>query len=64
MIKMKRCFSTSNRKILYLTMPIVCRKNLSQSELTDCKIKVEEPIPDTLRFRATRESELDMKFFW
>jgi hypothetical protein len=38
MIKMKWCFSTSNRKILYLTMQIVCRKNLSQSGLTDCKI--------------------------
>jgi hypothetical protein len=23
--------------------------------------KVEEPVPDTLRFRATKESELDMK---
>jgi hypothetical protein len=23
--------------------------------------KVEEPIPDTLRFRTTKESELDMK---
>jgi hypothetical protein len=31
-------FSTSNYKILYLTMLIVCRKNLSQSDLTDCKI--------------------------
>jgi type IV secretory pathway TraG/TraD family ATPase VirD4 len=26
MIKMKWCFSTSNRKILYLTMLIVCKK--------------------------------------
>jgi hypothetical protein len=31
-------FSTYNRKILYLTMPIVCKKNLNQSDLTDCKI--------------------------
>jgi hypothetical protein len=38
MIKMKWCFSTSNRKILYLTMPIVCRKKLSQSDHMDCKI--------------------------
>jgi hypothetical protein len=38
MIKMKWCFSTSNRKILYLIMLIVCRKNLSQSDLTDYKI--------------------------
>jgi hypothetical protein len=30
--------STSNHKILYLTMLIVCRKNLSQSDVTDCKI--------------------------
>jgi hypothetical protein len=40
--KWKWCFSTSNRKILYLTMLIVCRKNLSQSGLTDCKIKTIE----------------------
>jgi hypothetical protein len=26
--------------------------------------KVEEPIPDTLRFRVTKESKLDLKFFW
>jgi hypothetical protein len=38
MIKMKWCFFTSNRKILYLTMLIVCRKNLSQSDLTDLGI--------------------------
>jgi hypothetical protein len=38
MIKMKLCFSTSNCKILYLTMLIVCRKNLSQSDNMDCKI--------------------------
>jgi hypothetical protein len=31
-------FSTSNRKILYLTILIVCRKNLNQRDLTDCKI--------------------------
>jgi hypothetical protein len=28
------------------------------------EFKVEEPIPDTLRFRATKESELDMKKIW
>jgi hypothetical protein len=28
-----------------------------------CDTKVEEPIPDTLRFRTTKESELDMNFF-
>jgi hypothetical protein len=38
MIKMKGCFSTFNRKILYLTILIVCRKNLSQSDRMDCKI--------------------------
>jgi hypothetical protein len=38
MIKMKWCFSTSNRKILYLNMLIVYKKNLNQSDLTDCKI--------------------------
>jgi hypothetical protein len=38
MIKMKRCFSTSNSKVLYLTMPIVGRKNLSQSDFMDSKI--------------------------
>jgi hypothetical protein len=38
MIKMKWWFSTSNYKILYPTMLIVCRKNLSQSNLKDCKI--------------------------
>ena len=27
-------------------------------------IKVDEPILDTLRFRATKESKLDMNFFW
>jgi hypothetical protein len=31
-------FSTSNRKIIYLTMLIVCRKNLTQSDHMDCKI--------------------------
>ena len=31
-------FSNSNHKILYLTMPIVCRKNNSQNDLMDCKI--------------------------
>jgi hypothetical protein len=30
--------------------------------MTDkCQGKVEEPIPDTLRFSTTKESELDMK---
>jgi hypothetical protein len=38
MIKMKLCFSISNYKILYLTMLIVCGKDLNQSNLTDCKI--------------------------
>jgi hypothetical protein len=38
MIKMKLSFSTSNYKIFYLTMLIDCRKNLSQSDLTNCKI--------------------------
>jgi hypothetical protein len=42
MIKMKLCFSTSNRKILYLTMLIVSRKNLNQSNLIDCKIIIIE----------------------
>jgi hypothetical protein len=31
-------FFTSNRKIIYLIMLIVCRKNLSQSDHMDCKI--------------------------
>ena len=35
-------FSTSNQKILYLTMPIVRRKNLSQTDLMDCKTKTLE----------------------
>jgi hypothetical protein len=38
MIKMKWCFSTSNCKILYLTMLVDCRRNLSQSDLMECKI--------------------------
>jgi hypothetical protein len=38
MIKMKWFFFTSNRKILYLTILIGYRKNLNQSDLTDCKI--------------------------
>jgi hypothetical protein len=37
-IKMKIFFSTSNCKILFLIILIVCRKNLSQSGCTDCKI--------------------------
>ena len=31
-------FLTSNCKVLYLTMPIVCRKNLNQNVHMDCKI--------------------------
>jgi hypothetical protein len=38
MIKMKLCFFTSNCKILHLIVLIVRRKNLSQSDLMDCKI--------------------------
>jgi hypothetical protein len=38
MIKMKLLFSTTNHKILYLIVLIVCRKNLSQSDHTNCKI--------------------------
>jgi hypothetical protein len=38
MINMKWCFSTSNRKILYLAMLLVCRKNLNQSDHMDWKI--------------------------
>jgi hypothetical protein len=38
MINMKWCFSPSNRKILYLTMLLVCRKNLNQSDHMDWKI--------------------------
>jgi hypothetical protein len=37
MIKMRWCFSTSNRKILNLTMLIVCRKNLNQRDCTGYK---------------------------
>jgi hypothetical protein len=36
--KMKWCFSISNQKILYLTMLILCRKNLNKSDRTDYKI--------------------------
>jgi hypothetical protein len=42
MIKMEQCFSTSNQKILYLTILLVYRKNLSQSNLIDCKIIIIE----------------------
>jgi hypothetical protein len=35
---MKLSFSTFNRKILYLTIPTICRKNLTQSDFMDCKI--------------------------
>jgi hypothetical protein len=35
-------FSTSNHKILYFTMLIVCRKYLTQSDLMDCKIITNE----------------------
>jgi hypothetical protein len=38
MINTKWCFPTSNCKILYLTILIVRRKNLNQSDCTDCKI--------------------------
>ena len=38
MFKIKWYFSTSNHMILYLTMQIVCKKNLNQSDLMDCKI--------------------------
>jgi hypothetical protein len=37
---------------------------LGVSLLISLCLKVEEPILDTLRFRATKESELDMNFFW
>jgi hypothetical protein len=36
--KNEMMFSTSNHKTLYLTMLIVCTKNLSQSDHMDCKI--------------------------
>jgi hypothetical protein len=36
--KNEMIFSTSNHKILYLIMLIVCRKNLNQSDHMDCKI--------------------------
>jgi hypothetical protein len=38
MIKMKRCFFTSNHKILHFTVLILCKKNLSQSDCMDYKI--------------------------
>jgi hypothetical protein len=31
-------FFAFNHKILYLIIPIVCRKNLTQSDRTDCEI--------------------------
>jgi hypothetical protein len=37
-IKKEWFFSTFNHKILNLTIPVVCRKNLNQSDHTDCKI--------------------------
>jgi hypothetical protein len=37
-IKMKSFFPISNHKILYFAILIICRKNLSQSGCTDCKI--------------------------
>jgi hypothetical protein len=37
-IKMKQSFSAFNRKILYLTILIVCNKSLAQSDCTDWKI--------------------------
>ena len=36
--KNEMIFSILNCEILYLTIPIVCRKNLTQSDCTDCKI--------------------------
>jgi hypothetical protein len=39
-------------------------RRYEQGHLEWARHKVEEPIPDTLRFRDTKESELDMKFFW
>jgi hypothetical protein len=38
MIKIEWFFPTSNLKILYCTMLIVCRKSLNQSDHMDCKI--------------------------
>jgi hypothetical protein len=35
---MKSFFPISNHKILYFAILIICRKNLSQSGCTDCKI--------------------------
>ena len=52
MIKMKLRFSTSNCKILYLTMLIVSRKNLNQSNLIDCKIIIIEGEEKVLLWRA------------
>jgi hypothetical protein len=37
-IKMKLSFFAFNHKILYLTILIVYKKNLTQSDCTDCKI--------------------------
>jgi hypothetical protein len=36
--KIKIKISTSNCKILYLTILVLCRKNLSKSDRMDCKI--------------------------
>jgi hypothetical protein len=52
-------------------VPIILRgkkpsKNTEEEEsvhMEESSNKVEEPIPDTLRFRTTKESELDMNFF-
>jgi hypothetical protein len=40
--KNEMMFSTTNHKILYLIMLIVYRKNLSQTDLMDCKIIIIE----------------------
>jgi hypothetical protein len=37
-IKTNSFFSTFNFKILYLTILIVCKKNLNHSDHTDCTI--------------------------
>jgi hypothetical protein len=40
--KQNEFFSIFNHKILYLTILIVCRKNLNQSDCTECKIVTTE----------------------
>jgi hypothetical protein len=46
-----------------MTLPPIGNYNQCNFGLDKTSDKVEEPIPDTLRFRTTKESELDMKFF-